>query len=138
MTADLQAALQPPGGRSGNWLRRVRRPLMNGATVGVWLLAVGGAVFLYQRLGKAGTIMGFADDRPVMLAHLEAGIVRGVHVRLHEPVACGQVVISMDDGEERIQLAGIEKDIERLRANVAAIRTQLAAETRGPRPMSMI
>ncbi|MBP7747885.1 MAG: HlyD family efflux transporter periplasmic adaptor subunit [Phycisphaerae bacterium] len=128
MTADLPAALRPQGGPNGHWLRGLRRPLLTGATVGVWLLAVGGAVYLHQKLGKTGTIMGFADDRPVMLTHLEAGIVRGVHVQLHESVACGQVVISMDDREERIQLAKIQKDIERLRAEVDAVQTQLAAE----------
>lgn len=93
-----------------------------------FILAIGGAVYLHGRIGAAGTITGFADDQPVTLAHLEMGVVRGVHVQLHDEVACGQVLVSMDDREERIQLAAIEKDLERLRAEVAAAQARLPAE----------
>jgi multidrug resistance efflux pump len=110
------------------WLRRVRRPFTGVVPVVVWALALAGAFYLYRRIGVTGVVTGFADDQPVTLAHLEPGIVRDVHVQLYDQVVCGQVLLSMDDREERIQLAAIERDIERLRAEVVAEQARLDAD----------
>jgi membrane fusion protein (multidrug efflux system) len=93
----------------------------------VWILAIVTAFHLHRRVAFVGTITGYADNRPVTLAHLEPGIVREIHVDLYDPVTHGQVLVTMDDREERLQLAAVEKDIERLRAEVLAEEARLSA-----------
>ncbi len=112
----------------GKWLRGMHRSLMAGITVAVWGLAIAGAWHLHQRAATTGTITGFADDQPVRIAHREPGVVRIVHVSLYEAVAGGQMLVSMDDRQERIQLAAVEKDVERLRTEIAAAEARLSAD----------
>ncbi len=110
------------------WLRHACRPLIGAAPVAVWVLALGAAFGLYRRIGVTGAVTGFAYDQPVTLAHLEPGVVCDVHVQLYDRVNHGQVLLSIDDREERIQLAALEKDIERLRAKVVAEQARLSAD----------
>jgi multidrug resistance efflux pump len=129
VTEICQRTPGPAAGRATrSRLRRMRRRVLTGTTVLVWLIAAVGAVYLHHRIGAGGTITGFADDQPVTLAHLEAGVVREVHVRLHQQIACGQALVSMDDSQERIQLAAIQKDIERLHAQLAAEQARVLAD----------
>jgi membrane fusion protein (multidrug efflux system) len=107
--------------------RGYRRTLTATMPAVVWVLAIAAAFHLHQRVAFVGTITGYADNRPVTLAHLEPGIVREVHVDLYDPVTHGQVVVTMDDREERLQLAVVEEDIERLRAEVLAEEARLSA-----------
>ena len=109
------------------WWRRMRRPLMAGVPVVVWLLAIGAALQLHRQVGMVAAVNGFAEDHPVTLAHLEPGVVREVYVRLYDQVSCGQMLVSMDDRQERIQLDATERDIERLRAEVLAEEARLSA-----------
>ena len=109
------------------WWRRMRRPLMMGVPVVVWLLAIGAALQLHRQVGMVAAINGFAEDHPVTLAHLEPGIVREVYVELYDQVSHGEMLVSMDDRQERIQLDATEKDIERLGAEVLAEQARLAA-----------
>lgn len=94
----------------------------------VWIAAVLAALHLHQRIRTSTVLTGFAEDQPVTIAHLEPGVVRDVHVKLHEQVSHGQILISLDDREERIELAAVEKDIERLRAQVNAEHARLSAD----------
>ena len=112
----------------GKWLRHMHRSFMAGITVAVWVLAIAGAWHLHQRAATTGTITGFADDQPIRIAHREPGVVRVVHVSLYEAVAGGQILVSMDDRQERIQLAAVEDDVERLRAEIAAAEARLSAD----------
>ena len=112
----------------GRRLRRMRRPFMAGATFAVWMVAIAGAWHLHQRVAATGTITGYADDQPVRIAHGESGVVRVVHVRLYDAVAGGQILVSMDDRQERIQLVTVEKDIERLRGEIAAAEARWSAD----------
>ncbi len=94
----------------------------------VWFLAIGVSLTLYFRVGAQGIVVGFADCKPVKLAHLESGVIREVYVELHDQVLRGQALLALDDQEERIQLAGIETDIQRLRAEVAAEQARLTVD----------
>lgn len=109
-------------------VRRLRRLVIAALPTTVWLLAIVVAFGLYRRLYVSSTVTGHAQDEPVTLAHLEPGVVRKVHVQLYEEVNHGQVVVVMDDRQERIQLAAIEKDLERLGAEVAAERARVLAD----------
>ena len=116
----------------------MHRRVIAALPVVVWVLAIAVAYRLHQRAGVVGTVTGFANDRPVTLAHLEPGVVQKVHVRLYDEVARGRVLVTMDDRQERVRLAAIEKEIERLRAEVTAERARVAADNaRAPssRPM---
>ena len=93
----------------------------------VWLLAIAAAWQLYDRAAPGGTLRGFAEHSPVTLAHLAPGMVRSVHVALYEAVHRGQRLVSMDDTAETIRLAALEKDIERLQAEVVAEQARLVA-----------
>jgi len=110
------------------WRRRARRLLITVVPAVVWVLAVVAAFQLYRRVGVIGTVTGFADDRAVTLAHLEPGVVRDIYVQLYDQVVRGQMLLSMDDRLERILLDAIEKDIERLRAEVVAEKARLCAD----------
>lgn len=104
----------------GNLRRRMRRTVVAIAPSAVWFGAIAAAGLLYWRGDRANTITGYAEEAPVVIAHTELDTVRDVHVRLYEPVTVGQVLVSMDDREERILVAQIEQDIARLRADVVA------------------
>jgi multidrug resistance efflux pump len=108
--------------------RRQYRVLMSATPVVVWLLAIGAAVWVHQSTQRGGLFVGYAEDRSVTLAHLEAGTVRQVRVQLHQDVGRGQILMAMDDRAERLGLAAIEKDLERLRATVASEAALLAAD----------
>ena len=110
------------------WWRRTHRWLIAILPTVVWVLAIAVAYQLHHRVGVTSTVAGFAADRPVTLAHLEPGTVQKVHVRLYEEVARGRALVTMDDRQERIRLAAIEKEIERLRTEVAAERARVAAD----------
>ncbi len=109
-------------------LRRLRPPLTAAVPVAVWLLAIAGALHLHGRLGSSGSVAGFAEDQPVSLAHPESAVVRDVHVQLYDHVRAGQTLLSLDDRQERIQLAAIETDVKRLQAEIAAEQAMLAAD----------
>ena len=107
-------------------LERISRIARRVIPVIAWGGAVAVAVWAHHRTGPSGTLRGFAEDQSVAVAHLESGIVRKLHVRLHEFVEPAQVLISMDDRPERLQLASIQKDLERLRAEANAERIRLS------------
>ena len=108
--------------------RRLRRPVLSALPVVVWIAAVAVAVHLHRRIGTGGVVTGFADAQPVTLAHPEPAVVRDVHVQLYDQVTRGQVLVSLDDRQERIELAAVQEDVERLRAEVSAARAALAAD----------
>ncbi len=108
--------------------RRVRRLLTVVVPIGVWLSAIAAAVHLHRQLGSTGAATGFADRQPVTLAHPETGVIRGVHVGLYDHVTRGQILVSLDDHKERIELAAVEEHIERLRAEVVAEQARLVAD----------
>ena len=109
-------------------LRAARRRVIAVVPAVVWLLTIVVALQLYQRPGAVPTMRGHAEDAPVRLAHFEPGVVRGVHVELYEQVTRGQVLLTMDDREERNQLAAIERDVARLSAEITAERARLQAD----------
>ncbi len=116
---------QPSSRRRRRHLRQMASTIVPTA---VWFLAIVAAWQIYSRLGASTTLTGYAQDERVTLAHLEGGVVRNVRVQLFEQVARGQVLMDMDDKEERIQLAAIEKDVERLRTEVTAERARVMAD----------
>ncbi|MCK4660096.1 MAG: HlyD family efflux transporter periplasmic adaptor subunit [Phycisphaerae bacterium] len=113
------------GKKRRRWTRRLFISVLPTA---VWVLAIAAAFHLYQRTGARCTISGFAEDQPVTLAHLEPGIVKRTYVQLYDRVTLGQVLVSMDDRQERIQLAVIEKDLQRLRLEVVAEQARVSAD----------
>lgn len=115
---------QSPLPKPGSW-SRIRALTAGAVPVVAWLGMIALALFLHQRRGTQPAVVGYAEDRPVTLAHLQPGAVRSLHVSLHEHVHPGQVVLTMDDGSERAQLAVIKKDIERLASEVAAEEARL-------------
>ena len=108
-------------------LHNLRRWLMACAPVMVWCVAIAAAFILHRHTSVTGTVVGFADDQPVTLAHLEPGVVREVHVDVYDTVVRGSVLVTMDDRQERIQLKAVEADIDRLAAEVHAERARLEA-----------
>ncbi|HNQ21987.1 MAG TPA: HlyD family efflux transporter periplasmic adaptor subunit [Phycisphaerae bacterium] len=123
----VDAHKQPNALRPGR-RRRWRRGLLAAAPFVVWLAALAGAWHVHTRLGHNGMVVGFADFQPVTLAHPEPAIVRSVHVELYEEVVRGQLLLALDDRAERIELAAMEKDIERLRADLVAEQARVAAD----------
>jgi multidrug resistance efflux pump len=118
-----------PGGAPRRARRGVlRRWFIAVLPVVVWLAAIGGAVELHRRGASSGALVGYAGHDPITLAHPEAAVAREVHVRAFERVVAGQVLITLDDRAERIELAGVEADVERLRAEVDAAAAQQRAD----------
>lgn len=94
----------------------------------MWAAAIIAAVAVYDRMHVPGPVIGYTEDRSIELWQAEPGIVRDVFVQLHQYVEPGQILVAMDDEVERIQLSGIQKDIERLQAAVGAEQARLAAD----------
>ncbi len=97
------------------------------APIVVWCLAIAAAFGLFQRVGTRGNLPGFANAPSATLAHFEQGVVRQNHVELYTYVSRGQALVSLDDSAARLRLAGLEKDLERLAAEVAAEESRLRA-----------
>ncbi len=106
----------PPRARRRRW----RRPLVSAVPVLVWIGAILAAVQVYRMQGAPSIVTGHVIDAPVTLAHFEPGVVREVLVELYDSVQEGQMIVAMDDEEERTQLAAIEEDLKRLRGEVDA------------------
>ncbi len=106
-------------------MNRVRGILARTVPVAAWIAMILVAINLHQRRSPGGAVVGYAEYNPVTLSYLQSGAVRGLHVSLHEHVRPGQVVVTMDDSMERSRLSTIQKDIERLAAEVGAERGRL-------------
>jgi len=94
----------------------------------VWVAAIVAALGLYRHVYPAAAVVGHAAGESLTLCHLEPGVVRAVHVALHQDVEPGQIVVAMDDREERIELAALQKELEQMRAEVLAEEAKLTAE----------
>lgn len=94
----------------------------------MWCGAILCAIVLYRKEALQGDVVGYALHQPFTLAHPEPAVVRAIHVGLYDAVQAGQIVVTLDDTAERIQLAAIEDDIERLAAKVAAERARLEVD----------
>lgn len=117
-----ESPIRQPGSSAMN---RVRGILARTVPVAAWIAMILVALNLHQRRSPGGAVVGYAEYNPVTLSYLQSGAVRGLHVSLHEHVRPGQVVVTMDDSQERSRLSTIEKDIERLAAEVEAERGRL-------------
>jgi multidrug resistance efflux pump len=112
----------PPMPRGPRWRSyRAALPLV------VWLLAIAAALGLLRGVGPRGNLPGFADATSATLAHDASGVVRGVHVGPFDYVSRGQSLVTLDDSAARLRLAAVEKDIERLSAEVSAEAARLRA-----------
>jgi len=109
-------------------LRQARRRIIAVVPLCVWCMAIIAAYGLYSRHATLGILTGYAENTPVTIVNLEPGVVRKVYVDLYEEVVRGQMLVSLDDHLEQIRLAAIEKDIERLAAEVEAERAQLEVD----------
>jgi len=94
-----------------------------------WTAALAAAVILYRQRTLVSPLTGYARSTTVALAHDEPGVVRQVAVQLYDEVAAGQVLVSLDDQAERLELAVLEQDIQRLRAAVDAEEERLKQAT---------
>ncbi len=119
---------QRPIRRRPPWRKRFARGTLRAVPLLVWLGAIGAAWWIHQEVGSAGHVTGYAEDTQISLAHLEPGTVRSVHVALYETVAPGQLLVALDDTLERAELATVEEDISRLRAELHAQRAQMQLE----------
>lgn len=106
------------------WVRRLQAV----TPVVVWCGAIVFAITLHRKAALHGDVVGYAVHQTITLAHPEPAVVRAMHVRLYDTVQAGQVLVTLDDTAERIELAAVEDDIERLAARVAAERARLEAD----------
>lgn len=101
------------------------------APAAVWLVAIAAAGYLYSKRSMTGTITGYAEVRPVTVAHLEPGMVRELRAQLHQLVEPGELLAKMDDRDDRLELSTITTDLKRLQGEVKAERTRLNLEQAG-------
>lgn len=94
----------------------------------VWIVALGAAAFLYSRRSMTGSLVGYAEERSVTVAHLEPGMVREMRIELHQSVEPGQLLAKMDDRDDRLHLNTISTDLKRLEREVEAERIRLGME----------
>lgn len=116
---------------SAGWARRMRRLFEAFAPAAVWLVAIAAAGYLYSKRSMTGTITGYAEVRPVTVAHLEPGMVRELRAQLHQLVEPGELLAKMDDRDDRLELSTITTDLKRLQGEVKAERTRLNLEQAG-------
>lgn len=114
---------------TGKRKRRFGRWLLRAVPAVVWLAAVAFAIVLYQDLSYRGSLVGYAAHAPVTLAHPEPTTVRDVRVKLYDQVREGQVLLTLDDAPDRIQLAAIEADIRRLSSEIDAEQARLTMDS---------
>lgn len=111
--------------KSAGSIRWLLRGLRRAAPVIVWVGALGAAISLYPRRLSSGSFIGYAEDLSVIVTHTEPSIVRELGTRLHEIVQPGDVLIRLDDREDRLAIDTIAADVERLKREVEAERAKL-------------
>ncbi len=92
----------------------------------VWVGAIGAAVSLYRGEHTVGSVQGFAEDRSITIAPSEVGRVRELRASLHQFVEPGDILVQLDDRECQLRLATLTAELERLRKDIDAERSQLA------------
>lgn len=107
----------------------VRRGIARMAPAAIWVMAIAAAIGLHQRMSPTPAFIGHATDETHTLRHLEPGMVREVLVDLQQAVEPGQIIVRMDDRPERIELAKLQKDLERMHADVTAADARLRTES---------
>lgn len=120
---------RPDTGDQAARRRRAQRVLVGVLPTIVWLGALIAVAVLEWRTHQTSLVTGYGESPPIVLAHSEPGCVRTVYVRLFDMVRTGQMLVSLDDTEERILLGQVEKDLERLRADVLATATRMRFES---------
>lgn len=118
-------------GRKTGIIRRFRRLVGRVIPFVIWVMAIVLAFRLNPQLGLAGRFTGYAESRPVIVAHAESGMVRELRVGLHQVVEPGEILLKLDDHQERLHLATISSDLERIRKEVDAARVKLELDQVG-------
>lgn len=108
--------------------RGIRQNIKRAAPGIVWVLAVIAAISIHPRRLTTGNVIGYAEDLSVTVTHTEPSVVRELAARLHEIVEPGDILIRLDDREERLAIQAIAADIDRLRNEVEAERAKLELE----------
>lgn len=112
--------------RLARWLKRLfRKMLETYGPIAVWLLALAAVLVLYSRRSNTGSVVAYGEERSITIAHLEPGMVRELRVELHQIVEPGELLAKMDDRADRLRLSTISKDLERLKYEVEAERSQI-------------
>jgi membrane fusion protein (multidrug efflux system) len=98
------------------------------------VLVVGGALafWLFSR-GKEGTDDAQIEADVVPVSARVPGQVSSVKVRDDQPVKRGQVLLQLDDADQRARVAAAQAELETARAQEAAADAQVAVATAGAR-----
>ncbi|RIK69281.1 MAG: hypothetical protein DCC65_00625 [Planctomycetota bacterium] len=113
-------------GSTGWWAgMNIKRGLKALIPAALWIGAVAAALSLYPRRFSTGSVIGYAEDLSITMTNVEPGLVRNLGAKLHEFVEPGDVLVRMDDREDRLHLITLSKDLERLQNEVESERIKL-------------
>jgi multidrug resistance efflux pump len=111
--------------------RSLGRKLIRITPAVVWLLAIGGAMMLFSREHRVGSLSGFAEDRSITIAPTELGRVRELRAELHQFVEPGDILVQFDDRDDQLALATMTTDLEHLRKEIESEASKLQFEEAG-------
>ncbi len=123
------AVWQPSQRRAGLLIRSSRRA-KKALPIAVWLLALVALVKLAEVTPSAQRVPGIVDTtNSIVLAPVE-GRVAMVSVQLHQPVVADQVIARLDDRDLRLRLTQASYELERLRADMTRVQSDLDREAK--------
>jgi multidrug resistance efflux pump len=91
----------------------------------LWLAAVVGTVWLAGRQNRWVEAVGIVETREAIVSSSTEGVLRGMAVDLFDEVREGQVVAALDDTVLRAELRTVEREVDQLRADLAAEEIRL-------------
>jgi membrane fusion protein (multidrug efflux system) len=92
----------------------------------VALIGIGGAAAWAHGRGRESTDDAFVEAHVANVAPRVQGQVARVHVKDNQEVAEGDVLVELDDRDQKVRLAAAKADLAAAKANVAAAEAQLA------------
>lgn len=118
---------------SGSSFQRRRAPLLTrlrgraraATPVLVWLLAVGGALYLMQGRRQRTPVTGLVEARQHSVIVPMEGRLAALMVALHEDVAAGQLLARISDQDLRLRLQRERFELERMRADLRQREAEL-------------
>lgn len=110
-------------------LHAVRRP-PRGTTFAVWCGAVWALFGLADFQTQGLSVQGYVQARTFEVAPLADGRVSAVMAELQQEVEAGQVLVTLDDTANRIELQAATAELARLRAERAKVAAAVEAAAR--------
>ncbi len=121
-----------PGGKAerSSFIQKMDDFRRSYAIVLIWLLAIGGAVFIFQHKARKYQFIGLARGLEYRISSESGGKIESLVVDLFDDVNAGEIIAKLDDSLLEAQMRTARASIAHLQAQLEAARLNLATDGR--------